>query len=194
MGSKWSSFCHGASSVNVPSRSTATDAGSTRARFAASPPPVTWLIECTSTAAASGFDDQGVTDIPSDAQILVIVFANRAVSVGNRLDEIVQAIDLYGRVNHPNVMIKIPATLAGLPAITEVVAAGINVNVTLIFDLDRYDAVLAAFDAPGGDGRLPDGLRAALAVEAFRNTAAYDAAGRAFGVAPGRLRRLVIRA
>jgi transaldolase len=73
---------------------------------------------------------------------------------------IAQAIDLYGRVNHPNVMIKIPATLAGLPAITEVVAAGINVNVTLIFDLDRYDAVLDAHEAglarlaaAGGDVR-----------------------------------------
>jgi transaldolase len=60
---------------------------------------------------------------------------------------IAQAIDLYGRVNHPNVMIKIPATVAGLPAITEVIAAGINVNVTLIFDLDRYDAVLDAHEA-----------------------------------------------
>ncbi|MFM7617727.1 MAG: transaldolase [Actinomycetes bacterium] len=60
---------------------------------------------------------------------------------------IAQAIELYGRVHHPNVMIKIPATLAGLPAITEVIAAGINVNVTLIFDLDRYDAVLDAHEA-----------------------------------------------
>jgi transaldolase len=60
---------------------------------------------------------------------------------------IAQAIDLYGRVGHQNVMIKIPATLAGLPAITEVIAAGINVNVTLIFDLDRYDAVLDAHEA-----------------------------------------------
>ena len=60
---------------------------------------------------------------------------------------VAQAIDLHRRVNQPNVMIKIPATPAGLPAITEVIAAGINVNVTLIFDLDRYDAVLDAHEA-----------------------------------------------
>ncbi len=81
---------------------------------------------------------------------------------------IAQAIDLYGRVNHPNVMIKIPATLAGLPAITEVIAAGINVNVTLIFDLDRYDAVLDAHQA--GLERLAAGggaLRAVASVGSF---------------------------
>lgn len=60
---------------------------------------------------------------------------------------VAQARELFDRVGHPNVMIKIPATLAGLPAITEVLAAGINVNVTLIFDLDRYDAVLDAHEA-----------------------------------------------
>ncbi len=52
---------------------------------------------------------------------------------------------LYAKVNRPNVLIKIPATLAGLPAITEVIAAGISVNVTLIFSLDRYRAVMNAY-------------------------------------------------
>jgi transaldolase len=45
----------------------------------------------------------------------------------------------------PNLMIKIPATKAGLPAITAVLALGINVNVTLIFSLERYREVLDAF-------------------------------------------------
>jgi len=45
----------------------------------------------------------------------------------------------------PNLMIKIPATKAGLPAISSVLALGINVNVTLIFSLERYSEVLDAF-------------------------------------------------
>jgi transaldolase len=56
-----------------------------------------------------------------------------------------QAQDLFGRLKHPNVMIKIPATLDGLPAITATIAAGINVNVTLIFSLDRHAAVIDAY-------------------------------------------------
>jgi transaldolase len=56
-----------------------------------------------------------------------------------------QAQELFGRLNHPNVMIKIPATLEGLPAITATIAAGINVNVTLIFSLERHAAVIDAY-------------------------------------------------
>jgi transaldolase len=52
---------------------------------------------------------------------------------------------LFTRANRPNVMIKVPATAAGVPVIEELLAAGINVNVTLIFSLDRYDAVLGAW-------------------------------------------------
>jgi transaldolase len=58
---------------------------------------------------------------------------------------IAQAKDLAARVDRPNVLIKIPATKAGLPAITEVIGAGISVNVTLIFSLERYDAVIDAY-------------------------------------------------
>lgn len=52
---------------------------------------------------------------------------------------------LWTTVDRPNVFIKIPATVEGLPAITAVLAEGISVNVTLIFSLDRYRAVLDAF-------------------------------------------------
>jgi len=58
---------------------------------------------------------------------------------------IAQAKDLYARVNRPNVYIKIPATKAGLPAITETLASGISVNVTLIFSIERYLEVMEAF-------------------------------------------------
>ncbi len=52
---------------------------------------------------------------------------------------------LWAEVDRPNLFIKIPATTEGGPAITEVLAAGISVNVTLIFGLDRYDAVMDAY-------------------------------------------------
>jgi len=56
-----------------------------------------------------------------------------------------QAEELFRRLGRPNVMIKIPGTLEGLPAITATVAKGINVNVTLIFSIDRHAAVIDAY-------------------------------------------------
>ncbi|MBI5825940.1 MAG: bifunctional transaldolase/phosoglucose isomerase [Chloroflexi bacterium] len=75
-----------------------------------------------------------------------------------------QAQELWDRVNRPNLMVKIPATREGIPAIRASIAAGINVNVTLIFALDRYAAVMdaylagledrvAAFPSPTGGGQ-----------------------------------------
>lgn len=58
---------------------------------------------------------------------------------------IAQAKQLFAKVAKPNVMIKIPATTAGLTAITEATAQGISVNVTLIFSLARYRAVIDAY-------------------------------------------------
>ena len=58
-----------------------------------------------------------------------------------------QAKELFAKVNRENVMIKIPATKAGLSAITQVIAEGISVNVTLIFSLARYREVIAAYVA-----------------------------------------------
>ena len=56
-----------------------------------------------------------------------------------------EARGLWWLVDRPNLFIKIPATLAGLPAITSCLADGISVNVTLIFSTERYEAVLDAF-------------------------------------------------
>ena len=58
---------------------------------------------------------------------------------------VAEAKALWWLVDRPNLYIKIPATKAGLPAITAVLAEGISVNVTLIFSLERYDAVMDAF-------------------------------------------------
>lgn len=58
---------------------------------------------------------------------------------------ITQAAELHALVDRENVLIKIPATAAGLPAITETIAAGISVNVTLIFSVQRYREVMNAY-------------------------------------------------
>ncbi|MGB7236366.1 MAG: transaldolase [Rhodococcus sp. (in: high G+C Gram-positive bacteria)] len=67
---------------------------------------------------------------------------------------IAQAIELWKIVDRPNVLIKIPATEAGIPAIAKVIGEGISVNVTLIFSVERYEAVIGAY---------LDGLEAARA-------------------------------
>ncbi|HSL88934.1 MAG TPA: transaldolase [Ignavibacteriaceae bacterium] len=73
-------------------------------------------------------------------------------------ETIEQAKRLFKSLDRPNIMIKIPATLEGLPAITEVIGSGINVNVTLIFSNENYKLVAEAYikgleklDSSGGD-------------------------------------------
>lgn len=70
---------------------------------------------------------------------------------------LVAARALHERINRPNVMIKIPATRDGLPAIRTMIAEGRNVNVTLIFSLDRYAEVIDAFIS-GLEDRAKSGL------------------------------------
>ena len=68
-----------------------------------------------------------------------------------------EAKRLWKRVNRPNLMVKIPATLEGLPAIKDAIEAGINVNVTLIFSRERYSAVMEAYIC-GLENRAAKGL------------------------------------
>ena len=79
-----------------------------------------------------------------------------------------EARGLWWLVDRPNLFIKIPATLAGLPAITASVADGISVNVTLIFSVGRYEAVLDAYMA-GLERRAArgDGLDGVESVASF---------------------------
>jgi transaldolase len=60
-------------------------------------------------------------------------------------ETIAEARRLYGAVNRPNVMIKVPATAEGIPAITELIGDGINVNITLMFSMAHYEAVAGAY-------------------------------------------------
>jgi transaldolase len=64
---------------------------------------------------------------------------------GNTDASIAEAARLWKAVGRPNVMIKIPGTAAGIPAIEESLAAGININITLLFSVERYQEVIAAF-------------------------------------------------
>src|SRR6266536_3761095 len=58
---------------------------------------------------------------------------------------IAMAQELHDRCNRPNVMVKIPATKPGLPAIREMIGRGVNINITLIFAVERYVEVVDAF-------------------------------------------------
>lgn len=58
---------------------------------------------------------------------------------------VAEGLRLWQAFNRPNAMIKVPGTEAGLPAITELIAAGININVTLLFSVERYRAVVDAY-------------------------------------------------
>ena len=66
---------------------------------------------------------------------------------------ILQARELWKRVDRPNLMIKIPATIQGIPAVRQMIAEGININVTLIFSIERYREVMDAYLA-GLEDRL----------------------------------------
>jgi transaldolase len=79
-----------------------------------------------------------------------------------------QALALWKQVDRPNLMIKIPATLAGLPAIRKAIASGLNINVTLIFSLERYAAVMEAYISG-----LEDRLAAGHSVQSIASVASF---------------------
>ncbi|GAA4825766.1 transaldolase [Nocardioides caeni] len=81
---------------------------------------------------------------------------------------IASAKALWAAVDRPNALIKIPATLEGLPAITSVVGAGISVNVTLIFSTERYEAVMDAYLAG-----LEQAQKAGIDLSTIRSVASF---------------------
>ncbi|MGQ0616731.1 MAG: transaldolase [Acidimicrobiia bacterium] len=66
------------------------------------------------------------------------------------------AADLWARVNQPNLLVKIPGTAEGLAAVEQSLRAGISVNITLLFGVERYGQVIDAFMS-GLEGRVADG-------------------------------------
>lgn len=90
-----------------------------------------------------------------------------------------EARDLWKRVARPNAMIKVPATLQGLPAITELISEGIHVNVTLIFSVERYrqvmDAYLTGLERRVASGASPAGIASVASFFVSRVDSSVDA-------------------
>jgi len=98
-----------------------------------------------------------IRDIQMAADVLAPVFANTSGTDGYVSIEVApskardtratieEAKLLWSRVDRPNLMVKIPATREGLPAIEESIASGININVTLIFSIERYREVFETY-------------------------------------------------
>ena len=103
------------------------------------------------------FETLAVADIQAAADVLRPVYDARGghdgfVSLEVAPDlaydteaTVAEALRLHGMVNRPNLMVKVPATEPGLDAIRRLIAAGLNINVTLIFSLERYAAVKEAY-------------------------------------------------
>jgi len=110
-----------------------------------------------------------IDDISAAADLLRSVYDNTSgqdgyvsIEVSPRLaynteSTIEEARRLFSKFNRPNIMIKVPATPAGLPAITTLIGEGININVTLIFGLNNYIKVAEAYIA--GMEKLADSGR-----------------------------------
>ncbi|HKS24249.1 MAG TPA: bifunctional transaldolase/phosoglucose isomerase [Thermoanaerobaculia bacterium] len=103
------------------------------------------------------FDELALDDIGNAADVFRAVYDRCAGSDGfvsievspllarDTAGTVAEAKRLFGRLNRPNVMVKIPATSEGLPAIEEAIANGININITLIFSNDVYAQVMEAY-------------------------------------------------
>lgn len=85
------------------------------------------------------------------------------------------AIDIHRRADRPNLFVKIPGTPEGLGAIEECIAAGVPVNVTLLFDVDQYRAASDAY-LRGVERRIAAGLNPAVASVASLFVSRWDAA------------------
>jgi transaldolase len=100
-----------------------------------------------------------------DGFVSIEVSPNLAHDTAGTLAE---ARRLWALVDRPNLMVKIPATLEGIPAVRQAIAAGINVNITLIFSLARYAQVMEAYLCG-----LEDRLAAGLPVDNISSVASF---------------------
>lgn len=103
------------------------------------------------------FETLAIADIKAAADVLRLVYESSnghdgfvSLEVAPDLAHdteatVAEARRLHKMVSRPNLMVKVPATLAGIPAIRQLIADGINVNVTLIFSIERYAMVMDAY-------------------------------------------------
>ena len=118
--------------------------------------------------AKSAYESLAIADIRVAADILRPVYdesvgADGYVSMevspelaNDTAATVAEAKRLWSTINRPNLMVKVPATPAGIPAIQGLIGAGININVTLLFGLEAYESVVQAYLA-GLEDRLGAG-------------------------------------
>ncbi len=126
------------------------------------------------------FEALAVADIQSATAVLLPVFERAgghdgfvSLEVAPTLAHdtegtVVEARRLHAAVNRPNLLVKVPATVEGIAAIRRLTAEGININVTLIFALDRYADVMEAYI-----GGLEERLAAGLPVDRAASVASF---------------------
>ncbi|MCI4372397.1 MAG: bifunctional transaldolase/phosoglucose isomerase [Thermoplasmata archaeon] len=137
-------------------------------------------------SAAELYERLAVEDVTRAADVLRPVFDRTegkdgfvSLEVSPRLAHdtagtLTEAKRLWSAVNRPNLLIKVPATAEGIPAIEELLASGINVNITLMFSIAHYEAVAQAYLR--GLARAPDPTRLSSVASIFvsRIDAAVD--------------------
>ncbi len=136
----------------------------------------------------AAFETLAVADIQHAADILAGVFDSSggndgyvSLEVSPRLAHdtaatIADAMRLWNVVNRPNLMVKVPATKAGIPAIEELTAAGVNVNATLMFSLEHYEDVASAYVRGAERASDPSTLASVASFFVSRVDSATDAA------------------
>jgi len=143
--------------------------------------------------AATAFETVAIQDIRMAADILSNVYGETNGADGyvslevsptlahDTAGTIADAMRLWTAVDRPNLMVKVPATAAGIPAIEELTATGININATLMFSLDDYEAVAMAYVKGAERAADPTTLASVASFFVSRVDAATDAALEAAG-------------
>ncbi|MEN8238241.1 MAG: transaldolase [Actinomycetota bacterium] len=151
------------------------------------------LSTLAATDAQSAFEALAISDIQGAADILASVYARSkgddgyvSLEVSPRLAHdtegtIADARRLWAEVDRPNLMVKVPATAAGIPAIEELTADGININATLMFSLADYEAVASAYVRGTLRAVEPERLASVASFFVSRVDSATDAALDAIG-------------
>jgi transaldolase len=153
----------------------------------------TQLATLTTTDAQTAFETLAISDIRDAADILLDLYIASnggdgyvSLEVSPRLAHdtggtVADARRLWSAVGRPNLMVKVPATPAGIPAIEELTAEGININATLMFSLADYEAVATAFVRGAEHAVNPTRLASVASFFVSRVDSATDAALDAIG-------------
>ncbi|HSL16541.1 MAG TPA: transaldolase [Methylomirabilota bacterium] len=152
-----------------------------------------FLAERPDAATGDLYEALAIADIRMAADILAPVFAASGGTDGFVSLEVsphlardtagteAEAHRLWRAVDRPNLMIKVPATAEGIPAVESLIAAGVNVNATLMFSLADYEAVATAFIQGLGRRDDPSGVASVASFFVSRVDTKVDAALEAIG-------------